>query len=122
VTQVQRVVLCLLATAVFAVLLSTAASTLFRSTATATTTAYLLLLAICVGPMLIWLGRDAPFGHYTVQSFLMVNPVAAALQASDTPGFSQYDLLPFNWYLMGICCLLLLVFLRIRIWYLCRPE
>ncbi len=120
--QVQRVVACLALTAVFAVLLSAAASTLFRSTATATVAAYLALLAVCVGPLLIWLGREAPFGHATVQAVLAVDPVAAALQAAETPGFTQYELLPLNWWVIGSACVALLVFLAVRTWQLCRPE
>ncbi len=120
--QVQRVIICLALTAVFAVLVSAAASTLFRSTAMATTASYLGLLAVCVGPFLIWLGREAPFGHATVEAVLTINPVAAALQASETPGFSQYELLPSNWWIIGSACLVLLVFLGVRTWQLCRPE
>jgi ABC-type transport system involved in multi-copper enzyme maturation permease subunit len=120
--QSQRVVACLVLTAVFAVLVSAAASTLFRSTAQATTASYVALLAICVAPLLVWLGREAPFGHATVQAVLTINPVAAALQASATPGFDQYELLPANWWIIGFACLGLLVFLALRTWQLCRPE
>ncbi len=120
--QVQQVVICLALTAVFAVLLSAATSTLFRSTAAATVASYLALLAVCAGPLLVWLGREAPFGHATVRAALTVDPVAAALQASDTPGFSQYDLLPINWWVVGGACAALLVFLGVRTWQLCRPE
>jgi ABC-type transport system involved in multi-copper enzyme maturation permease subunit len=120
--QVQRVVVCLILTAVFAVLLSGAVSTLFRSTATATTAAYLALLTICVVPLLVWLGRDAPFGQATVQTVLSIDPVAAALQASENPGFIQYQLLPLNWWIIGSLCVALLIFLRLRVWQLCRPE
>jgi hypothetical protein len=121
-SQMQRVVFCLVLTAVFAVLLSATVSTLFRSTAAATTAAYLVLLAVCVGPLLVWLGRDAPFGHRTVEAMLTVNPVAAALQASQTPGFSHYQLLPANGWIVGSACVALLVFLGVRIRQLCRPE
>ena len=122
VLQVQRVVFCLALTAVFAVLLSAAASTFFRSTALATTASYLALLSVCVGPLLVWLGREAPFGHATVQAVLTIDPVAAALQAADTPGFTQYELLFANWWIIGSTCLILLIVLRARIWQLCRPE
>jgi ABC-type transport system involved in multi-copper enzyme maturation permease subunit len=122
VQQVQRVVVCLALTAVFAVLLSAAASTLFRSTAAATTASYLLLLAVCLGPLLLWLGREAPFGHAAVQAALTLSPVAAALQASETPGFARYELLPANWWLVGGACLALLLFLPLRTWQLCRPS
>jgi ABC-type transport system involved in multi-copper enzyme maturation permease subunit len=122
VPQVERVVICLALTAVFAVLVSAAASTLFRSTAAAMTASYVALLAVCVGPMLVWLGREAPFGHATVEAALSINPVAAALQASDTPGFAQYQLLPLNWWIIGSACVALLAFLGLRTWQLCRPE
>jgi ABC-type transport system involved in multi-copper enzyme maturation permease subunit len=120
--QFQRVVACLALTAVFAVLISAAASTLFRSTAAATTASYLTLLAVCLAPLLIWLGREAPFGHSTVETFLLIDPVAAALQAADAPGFNHYELLPFNWWIIGLTCVALLLFLGVRTWQLYRPE
>jgi ABC-type transport system involved in multi-copper enzyme maturation permease subunit len=120
--QVQRVVICLVLTGVFAVLVSAAASTLFRSTATATTASYLTLLAVCVGPLLVWLGRDAPFGRATVRAALLVNPVAAALEVAETPGFTGYDLVSLNWWIIGGACVALLIFLGVRTWQLCRPE
>lgn len=120
--QMQRVLVCLIVTAVFTVLVSATVSSLFRSTAQATTAAYLALLTICAGPLLIWLGREAPFGHAAVQAALTISPVAAALQAADTPGFGQYELLPMNWWIIGSACIALLAFLRLRIWQLWRPE
>jgi len=120
--QVWRVVACLALTAVFAVLVSAAASTLFRSTAAATTAAYLGLLAVCGGPLLIWLGREAPFGHTAVEASLTLDPVAAALQASAMPAFVHYELLPANWWIIGSACVVLLLFLTVRTWQLYRPE
>lgn len=120
--QVQRVVICLALTAVFTMLVSAAASTLFRSTATATAASYLALLSVCIGPLLIWLGRGAPFGHATVESVLLIDPVAATLQASDTPGFTQYQLLPLNWWIIGGICVALLLLIGLRTRQLCRPE
>jgi ABC-type transport system involved in multi-copper enzyme maturation permease subunit len=120
--RVQRVVACLALTAVFAVLVSATASTFFRSTAAAMTVAYAALLTVCVAPLLIWLGRDAPFGHATVEAVLAIDPVAAALQAGETPGFSTYRLLPLNWWVIGSACVALLLFLGLRTWQLCRPE
>jgi ABC-type transport system involved in multi-copper enzyme maturation permease subunit len=119
--QIFRVVPCLLLTAVFCVLVSAAVSTLFRSTAAATTASYLTLLAVCVGPLLIWLGRGAPFGHAAVEAVLAINPVAAALYAAKTPGFTEYELLPINWWITGGACVALLVFLPL-FRQLCRPE
>jgi ABC-type transport system involved in multi-copper enzyme maturation permease subunit len=120
--QFERIVACLALTAVFTVLISAAASTLFRSTAAATTASYLALLAVCLAPLLIWLGREAPFGHATVRAALIVDPVAAALQAAEMPGFLNYELLPFNWWIIGSACVALLLFLGVRTWQLYRPE
>jgi ABC-type transport system involved in multi-copper enzyme maturation permease subunit len=120
--QVQRVLACLGLMAVFAVLLGAAVSGVFRHTAAATTAAYLLLLALCAGTLLFWLGRDAPFGHGTVQGALLVNPLAAALHAANTPGFTEYALLPANWWFLGGACLALTAFLLGRTWQLTRPQ
>jgi ABC-type transport system involved in multi-copper enzyme maturation permease subunit len=120
--QVYRVVATLILTALFAVLVSAAASTLFRSTAAATTTSYAVLLTVCLGPLLIWLGRGAPFGHQAVETVLTYSPVAAALHAADTPGFTDYLLLPANWWLIGAACIALFVLLVVRTWQLCRPD
>jgi ABC-type transport system involved in multi-copper enzyme maturation permease subunit len=120
--QMQRVIVSLLLTALFAVLLGAAISSLFRSSAVATTAAYVALLAVCVGPLLIWLGRDAPFGHATVRAALLIDPVAAALQATETPGFTEYDLLPASWYVTGSACVALLALLVVRVWRLRRPD
>jgi ABC-type transport system involved in multi-copper enzyme maturation permease subunit len=120
--RMQRVVLCLALTAVFAVLVSAAASAVFRSTAVAMTVAYAVLLLVCVAPLLVWLGQEAPFGHAAVQAVLTIDPLAAALQASEARGFAEYDLLPMNWWLVGAACLALLLVLALRTWQLCRPE
>jgi ABC-type transport system involved in multi-copper enzyme maturation permease subunit len=120
--QVLRVLSCLGMTAVFAALLGAAVGSLFRHTATATTVAYLTLLAVCAGPLLFWLGRDAPFGHRAVEIVLTVDPLAAALNASNNIAFTRYDLLPANWWFLVGACLLLLAFLFFRTWQLTRPQ
>jgi ABC-type transport system involved in multi-copper enzyme maturation permease subunit len=120
--QARRVVICLAIMSVFAVLVSAAASSLFRSTATATAVANMVLVGVCVGPLLIWLGRDAPFGHRTVETALTISPLAAALHASETAGFAQYELLPANWWLIGGISVALLVLLVFRTRQLYRPE
>jgi ABC-type transport system involved in multi-copper enzyme maturation permease subunit len=120
--QVLRVLGCLGMTAVFAVLLGAAVSSLFRHTAAATTVAYLALLAVCAGPLLFWLGRDAPFGHRTVEAVLTIDPLATALNASNNPAFTRYDLLPANWWFLAAACLVLLTFLYFRTWQLTQPR
>ena len=120
--QVQRVVLCLAATAGFAMLLSAATGCLFRRTATATAAAYAVLLSICVIPLLVWLGRDAPFGHDTVEAALTINPVAAALSVIRMPGFRDYVLIPGNWWFLGGASVVSLSVLLIQTYRLSRPQ
>ena len=119
--QVERVAVCLVLTAVFLVLLSAAASTLFRSTAAAMTASYAAILAVCVARC--WSGwAAAPFGRATVTAVLIADPAAAALQASETPGFPEYELLPINWWIVGAACVALLAFLWLRTWRLFRAD
>jgi ABC-type transport system involved in multi-copper enzyme maturation permease subunit len=120
--QVRRVLLCLLLTAVFALAVSAGLGSLFRRTAPATMTAYAALLAICAGTMLVWAGRDAPFGHATVENVLKLNPVAAALSVIDAPGFQGYELIPANWWALGIVSAAMLVLLAVRTWRLVEPH
>ena len=87
--------------AVFAVLVSAAASSLFRSTAAATAAAYLALAACASARCWSGSGGTPRSGTRTVEAALTINPVAAALHASDTPGFTDYELLPANWYVIG---------------------
>jgi hypothetical protein len=56
------------------------------------------------------------------EAVLNVSPVAAALHASDTPGFTDYLLLPANWWLIGAASFAFLALLGVRTWQLCRPD
>lgn len=109
--QVQRIVVCLALTAVFAMLSSAAVGSLFRKTSHATATAYVMLLLVCAAPLLFWLGRDAPFGHDTVERALTINPIAAALSVIRLPGFRDYELLPAHWWWLGGASIVSLVLL-----------
>jgi ABC-type transport system involved in multi-copper enzyme maturation permease subunit len=120
--QIWRVLTSLGLLAVFAILVGAAASSLFRTTAVATAVAYGVLAAVCVVPLLIWLGRAGPFGYPAVRGALIINPVAAALCAADAPGFAQYDLLPANWWVIGGASAVLLVVLILRTRRLYRPD
>ena len=120
--QIPRVLVCLVLMAVFALTLSAAVSSLCRRTAVATIVAYTLLITICAGTMLVWMGRDAPFGHSAVQAALLINPMAAALSLIETPGFTQYNLVPANWWITGYASLFLLSVLLGQTWRLTRPE
>lgn len=120
--QVKQVMICLMLTAVFALLLSATVSSFFRRTAAATATAYALLLTLMSGTTLVWLGRDAPFGHNTVEAILTLNPLAAALSVIGAPGFTQYQLIPANWWVMGSLSACLLLILCVRSWKLTLPD
>ena len=120
--QVQRVLISLGVTAVFAVMVSAAASSLFKSTAISTAIANFILVGICIGTLLMVIARDAPFGKDTVETVLTINPVAAALNAAETPGFTDYELTPINWWIIGSISVGLLVFLVYRTRRLCRPD
>lgn len=120
--QVSQVMVCLVLTAVFAILLSATVSSLFRRTATATAVSYGILLVVCAGTLLVWLGRGAPFGHSTVERVLSINPMAAALSVIKTSGFTQYNLVPINWWITGGMSVVLLLVLIVQTIRLTRPQ
>jgi ABC-type transport system involved in multi-copper enzyme maturation permease subunit len=120
--QVKRVVISLALTAVFTVMVGAVASSLFRTTAMATAVANCALVAICIGTLLMVVARDAPFGKSTVEAVLRINPVAAALNAAETPGFKDYDLIPINWWIVGSASFVLLLVLVFRTRRLCKPD
>jgi hypothetical protein len=115
-------VVCLIVTAVFAMLASAAAGSLFRRTAPATAVAYATLLAVCGAPLLIWLGRDAPFGRDVVGAALTVNPVAAALSVIRVQGFRDYQLVPANWWFLGAASVLSLFVFLFQTYRISRPQ
>jgi len=120
--QVIYVLFSLVLTAAFAIVLSATISSFFRRTAPATITAYAILIGLCGGTALVWLGRDAPFGHSLVENVLRFNPMVAALSIIETPGFENYNLVPANWWIIGTATVLLLIVLQVQTWRLTRPE
>lgn len=120
--QSRQVLICLTFTAVFSITLSLACSSLLSRTATATATAYGALAALCGGPLLVWLLRDAPFGHGTVTWALTINPLAAALAVIRTPGFTQYQLIPNSWWFATFAAALFLAIVVIQTHRLTRPQ
>lgn len=119
--QVGQVIICLGWMTLFAVLVSAAISSLCRRTAQATTIAYGLLGTLCIGTMLFWIGRDITFGHRTVETVLKVNPMAAALTIIEAPGFTNYSLVPANWWWMGSMCSVCVAVVLVQTWRLTRP-
>jgi len=120
--QIRQVIFCLVLTSLFTTLLSATISSFFARTAPATITTYSILLAIYAGTILIWLGRDAPFGFTTVNNALTINTLAAALSIIETQGFSEYSLVPANWWFTGISSGLLICLLSVQTWRLSQPT
>ncbi|MEZ6109224.1 MAG: hypothetical protein R3B96_24870 [Pirellulaceae bacterium] len=79
-------------------------------------------MSVSAGTLLVWLGRDAPFGYGTVKSALMINPVAGALSEMQTRGFENYDLVPLNWIISFFLGLFCLVGLGWRVYRINRPS
>jgi hypothetical protein len=119
--QVNLVLVCLVWTAVYALAVSAAVGSMFRSTAVSTTITYVVVIVLFLIPILVWLGRDAPFGYDTVQAALLITPVGAALNVIEAPGFESYDLLPAAWWIAAAVSSLMFVVLGIQVWRLSRP-
>ena len=103
-------------------LVSSAVSSLAPRTSVATAVSYVLLIGLCAGTMLVWLGEGAPFGRGLVEAVLRWNPLAAALSLIGAPGFVEYDLVPANWWAMlGIGGAALVVLVG-SVWRLVRPR
>lgn len=144
--RIVNVLICLLLTALFALMLGAACSSLFRKTAVTTTIAYLILISMCVGTLVVWLGQGSLFGPELVAKVLVVNPVATGLALMRVPGFEDYALsmngvdwwsslvgvlpvsmrsfvksVPVNWVLLVGGSLAAGGVLWIRAWRLSRP-
>ena len=119
--QVYRVMICLVLAAVYTICIAAAVGSLFQRTATATTTCYIVLIVLFLGPLLIWMGRDSPFSHDTVEAALAINPTGAALSIIEAPGFEIYELVPGAWWVSGIVSLTALVALGCQVWRISRP-
>ena len=88
----------------------------------ATTVSFSVLVGFFALTMLVWLGRGAPFGHETVETVLMLNPMAAALSVIKARGFAEYDLLTGNWLIMLVACGIMTIALGVQTWRLTKPQ
>ena len=120
--QIVRVLVTLGLAAAAAVMISAAVSSLTAKTTTATLVAYLLIGVLWGGTLLAWVGRDRPFGHDLVESLLSVNPIAAAFSLIELPGFADYELIPLNWGLMTITCVVAALVVALQTRRLTRPS
>jgi len=120
--RIGETLVCLVLTAMFSLLLSAAVSSLFKQTATATTVSYSVLVSLCAGTLLFWIGHGAPFTTHTVETVLMVNPLAGALTLIDAKGFEEFHLFPANWWFLGGGCVVCVVVLCVKTWRLTKPQ
>ncbi|WP_149499530.1 ABC transporter permease [Roseiconus lacunae] len=121
IVQVRLVLLCLLLTVIYTLAVSAAVGSFFRTTASATTVTYIIVISIFVAPLLVWLGRDAPFGYDFVNAALSTNPACAALSVINSPGFESYDLLPDAFWFAGILSAIMFCLFGYQVWRLTRP-
>jgi ABC-type transport system involved in multi-copper enzyme maturation permease subunit len=120
--QVVRAFVCLFLAGLMALMISAMVGSWFRKTAAATTAAYVAVLGLFGGTLLIWLARDAPFGFQTVENALKLNPMAAALSVFNLPGFRNYQLIPVSWWVAGVVIVICFLVMRFRVQSLTRPE
>jgi len=121
---IVQVLISLALTAVMALLVSAAVSSCVASTAAATAITYCLLIGQCIGTLLLWLGEGSPFGHGLVEQVLKITPLAGALNLIEAPGFEshRYELIPANWWIIGIISAAAALVLTVRTWQLTRPR
>lgn len=120
--QVVRAFVCLFLAGLMALMISAMVGSWFRRTAAATTAAYVVVLGVFGGTLLVWLARDAPFGFKTVENALKLNPMAAALSVFNVPGFRDYQLVPISWWVAGLVAIVCFLVMRFRVQTLTRPE
>ena len=120
--RIAETLICQVLIAMFALLLSAAISSVFQRTATATTVSYGLLVGLCAGTLLFWLGYGAPFTRSTVEAALLINPMAGALTLIDARGFSDFELFPAHWWFLVCGSGVSLLVLSIQTWRLTRPQ
>lgn len=120
--QIGNVIISLLVAVAMVVSISACISAFCKTTAAATASSYGTLLILFAGTLLVWLGREKPFGPIFVERVLMLNPAAAALSEMKTAGFEQYDLAPGSWWTGGLLSGICLIILAARIWRMTRPS
>jgi hypothetical protein len=120
--QVGNVLISLVVAVFMVVSISACVSGFAKNTASATATAYAVLLSLFAGTLLIWLARGRPFGPVFVERVLMLNPAAAAFSEMNTPGFELYNLTPTAWWIGAGISAICLAVLAIRIWQLSLPD
>ena len=118
--QIQLVLWCLFWITVQALAISSAVGSLFRYTAVSTSATYVTVIIWFLSPMLVWLAREARFGHSSVETALLLTPVGAALNVIGASGFEDYQLLPAAWWISGVISTVMFIVLSFQVWRLNR--
>ena len=120
--QVWRVIVTLLLASFLTISISAMISSFFKKSAVSTAVSYVTTVLLFGGTMLIWMGADQIFGYPLVRSALLANPVSGALEAFQTTGFQQYQLLPMNWWVTIAATVVCLIVFVVRVAFLVRPR
>lgn len=120
--RATRVAITLALVTVFAIALSAACSSLCRQTIRAMAATYGLLLALCLGTLLVWFAQGQAISPSLVRRVLMLNPLAACFDAMGMSAFTRYDLLPGAWIFLGAGSFICFVILIVNTWRLTRPT
>lgn len=118
--QIELVLICLFWITLQTLAISAAIGSIFRYTAVSTSVTYVTVIGFFLAPMLVWLAREAPFGHDTVENVLLVTPVGAALNVIGAAGFEDYQLLPTAWWISGTISAVMFTLLSFQVWRLNR--
>jgi len=114
------VLICLFWITLQTLAISAAIGSIFRYTAVSTSVTYVTVIGFFLAPMLVWLARESPFGHDTVENVLLVTPVGAALNVIGAAGFEDYQLLPTAWWISGTISAVMFTLLSFQVWRLNR--
>lgn len=118
--QIELVLICLFWITLQTLAISAAIGSIFRYTAVSTSVTYVTVIGFFLAPMLVWLARESPFGHDTVENVLLVTPVGAALNVIGAAGFEDYQLLPTAWWISGTISAVMFTLLSFQVWRLNR--
>ncbi len=120
--QLIRVVISLAIVALEILFISACISAFNRRSATATAASYGVVLILLAGTFLIWAARDNPFGKDLVEFVLLFNPAAAALSEIRVPGFENYELLPYSWWIGLSIAFLSMLGLVVQTYRISKPS
>ena len=96
-------------------------SSIFSKTAAATAATYGLLILMGVGSLMVLLDPEG-FSQRLVRDLFLLNPIAAAMDASGSASMQKYALVIPHLKIMGVLTLSMLAVSVVRVFQLRRPE